>query len=381
MNAALPLPTAAPALANPAAPATVLPAALLAALAVPAGAPGLPSFERTLQQLLQEGAALPQAGLPQAALLPDGTAAQVDMQTEAETDTEAGDATALSGAPASLAPPFDPALASLQPPPQAAMLQGLSAAVATRVGDAAAVAAATPLPTAAVPTQSAQPALLPQAQQAALAALQPQNMPGTAAAPAPAAQSTPVAAAAAALFGSGDAGADKPAPAVGQTPAPTLPGAATATATAASAEAAAPSRSGEAAAQGRTPSLLQTLGERIALQVERGSERVVIRLDPPHRGQIEILIRQDASGATTVQLHASHGDVVRQLHAIGDSLRQDLAQRQGGDVSVHVAQQSREQDGRQRQDRQNEDRQQPGRALADETDPRAERFALASDRP
>jgi flagellar hook-length control protein FliK len=138
-------------------------------------------------------------------------------------------------------------------------------------------------------------------------------------------------------------------------------------------------RSGEAATPGRTPSLLQQLGDRIAVQLERGSERVVIRLDPPHRGQIEIHIRQDANGATQVQLSASHGDVVRQLQAIGDGLRQELAQRQGGDVSVQVAQQQARGDaeGRQRQGEQRQ--QQPGRAL-DEQPEADQRFALAADR-
>ncbi|WP_229883156.1 flagellar hook-length control protein FliK, partial [Pseudorhodoferax aquiterrae] len=142
-------------------------------------------------------------------------------------------------------------------------------------------------------------------------------------------------------------------------------------------------RTGEAAPQGRAPSLLQQLGDRIAVQIERGSERVVIRLDPPHRGQIEIHIRQDASGATQVQLSASHGDVVRQLQAIGDGLRQELAQRHGGDVSVQVAQQQArgDADGRQRQGEQRQ--QQPGRALDEqgEAGQHFAHFALASERP
>ena len=79
------------------------------------------------------------------------------------------------------------------------------------------------------------------------------------------------------------------------------------------------------------------------------------------------------------KLSASHGDVVRQLQAIGDGLRQELAQRQGGDVSVQVAQQQArgDADGRQRQGEQRQ--QQPGRAL-DEQPEADQRFALAADR-
>ena len=131
----------------------------------------------------------------------------------------------------------------------------------------------------------------------------------------------------------------------------------------------------------RPQALVDALGERIAWQLQRGHDRVVIRLDPPMRGQIEIQIRHDAAGAMQVQLQASHGDVVRQLQAIGEHLRQELSQRQGGaDVSVSVAQQPRDHDGRQRQDRQPPTQQQPGRALDDTqgTDGAAS-FALATD--
>ena len=126
--------------------------------------------------------------------------------------------------------------------------------------------------------------------------------------------------------------------------------------------------------------LLDALGERIALQMQRGSERVVIRLDPPMQGQIEISIRTDASGATQVHLSGSSGELTRQLHAISDSLRQELVQRQPGEVSVQVGQGMREQDERQRQERQFAGQDEPGRALDEERDEDSARhFALAAD--
>ena len=328
-------------------PAAVLPAALLAVLApvAPLGAaaaapaPAQPgSFDRTLQLLLDGAAALPTPGTAAPAL---ATPAQDDT----ETDTSAADAgTALQ---------FDPALASLQPPP--AMAVPLPAAAGTTP------AAAPPRPTAAT-------AVAVQAATGAAPAL-PASIPAPAAAPAAVAP-VPVSSAKAAPADTATTALplERPTMAAGLVPA----------AAGAPQDSVEP-RSGEAAPQGRAPSLLQQLGDRIAVQLERGSERVVIRLDPPHRGQIEIHIRQDASGATQVQLSASHGDVVRQLQAIGDGLRQELAQRHGGDVSVQVAQQQARGDaeGRQRQERQAQ--QQPGRAL-DEQSEDGQRFALATDR-
>lgn len=392
MNA-LPLPAFAAGLPAPqAGAAAVLAPALLTVLAAPLTTPvaALPTFDRTLQLLLDSAAAaLPfaqaQAGdpaaMPETALGEDGT--------DAESDT----GTALH---------FDPALASLQPPPATLALAQSSqaawiAATAAPATDTA-PAASTPAPT---------PALTLAALPSVPAAV---PLPAAATAPASTAAASAVAAAASLLADADPASPPKAAAGAAAQPVPARPApAATATAPLPAEALALPherspgvatlvlpqsgaadgvdggtaTRSAEATAPGRTPSLLQTLSERIAVQTERGAERVVIRLDPPYRGQIEIHIRQDATGATQIQLNASHADVVRQLHAIGDSLRQELAQRQGGDVSVQIAQQSREHDGRQqRQDRQGEPQRQPGRALDEQAAPAdTARFALATDRP
>jgi type III secretion system needle length determinant len=110
--------------------------------------------------------------------------------------------------------------------------------------------------------------------------------------------------------------------------------------------------------------LVQALGERLHVQLSRGSSQAVIRLDPPMMGTIEIVIRQDAGGVQ-VHLSASHSEVLRQLHAIGGALSQDLVQRNHGEVSVHVSDSTRDAEGRQRQ-RQGgaeDDESRPGRAL------------------
>lgn len=95
-------------------------------------------------------------------------------------------------------------------------------------------------------------------------------------------------------------------------------------------------------------SLVQSLGERLQVQIARGSENAVIRLDPPAMGSIEITIRHEA-GAVQVHLSASNSDVLNQLQGIGDALRQDLVQRHQGTVSVQVSEDPRGGQGRQRQ--------------------------------
>jgi flagellar hook-length control protein FliK len=110
-------------------------------------------------------------------------------------------------------------------------------------------------------------------------------------------------------------------------------------------------------------SLTTVLGERLQVQINQRSEHAVIRLDPPSMGSIEIVIRQEA-GHLQVQLRASNGEVARQLHAIGDTLRQDLVQRQHGDVSVQVWDGSRDAaDGRRQQRPAPQWHDEPGRAL------------------
>lgn len=128
-----------------------------------------------------------------------------------------------------------------------------------------------------------------------------------------------------------------------------------------------PTAAPSARAEGSTAAdLVEALGERIHWQIRRGTERAQIRLDPPMQGQLEISVRRDGAGLQ-IHLSATHGDVVRQLQAISDSLRGDLATRQTGDVTVTIAQHApREHDGRGRQARDDApDAQGPGQALAE----------------
>lgn len=124
------------------------------------------------------------------------------------------------------------------------------------------------------------------------------------------------------------------------------------------------------------------LGDRLQLQITQRSEHVVIRLDPPSMGTIEIVIQREA-GNIQVHLRASNAEVARQLHGIGDSLRQDLVQRQNGDVSVHVSDGSREQSASQHSQRQQSQsqsqREAPGRALSESNEESTQSFTLAVD--
>lgn len=115
------------------------------------------------------------------------------------------------------------------------------------------------------------------------------------------------------------------------------------------------------------------LGERLQVQIARRSEHAVVRLDPPSMGTIEIVIRQEGANLH-VQLRASNSEVARQLQVIGETLRQDLVQRQHGEVSVHVWDASREGE-RQRQRAPFAWQDEPGRALHEDGEERAS-FAM-----
>ncbi|WP_338763713.1 flagellar hook-length control protein FliK [Massilia sp. METH4] len=118
--------------------------------------------------------------------------------------------------------------------------------------------------------------------------------------------------------------------------------------------------------------LRAALGDRLQVTLQKGNDQAVIRLEPPNLGSIEISIRQTA-GALHVSMSATHGEVVRQLNAVGDSMRQDLSQRQYGDVAVTVSQASSrsfaDSEGRGRQPEREAEQRGPGRALneGDET--------------
>lgn len=112
--------------------------------------------------------------------------------------------------------------------------------------------------------------------------------------------------------------------------------------------------------------LLNTLGERVQWQIQRGSEQAMIRLEPPHLGQIDIVIRQEA-GQMQVHLSATHREVAQQLQGISDGLRHELSLRQAADVQVQVSEQSAQSYKGQGQGRARQDAPagEPGRALGD----------------
>jgi flagellar hook-length control protein FliK len=137
--------------------------------------------------------------------------------------------------------------------------------------------------------------------------------------------------------------------------------------------------------------LRDALGERLQTQVGRNSEQAVIRLDPPQLGRIEISIRHSA-GALQVTLSATHGEVLRQLHTIGDSVRQQLSQQAFTDVALVVtavparsgaaqsfADGGDRQRGSEQQRQPQRDDAQPGRALSEAGQPAAT-FAMQPER-
>lgn len=106
-------------------------------------------------------------------------------------------------------------------------------------------------------------------------------------------------------------------------------------------------RSGDTLTLSGTPAswrqnLQEALGNRLQMQLGRGVEQATIRLEPPMLGRIDISIRHSA-GSLEVNIAATHGEVLRQLNAVSDTLRGDLAGRQYTDVSVNVSQTSRTQ--------------------------------------
>jgi flagellar hook-length control protein FliK len=119
-------------------------------------------------------------------------------------------------------------------------------------------------------------------------------------------------------------------------------------------------------------SLQEALGDRMQLQVGKGIEQAVIRLEPPQLGRIDIAIRHSA-GALEVNISATNGEVLRQLQHVSDNLRSDLSQRQFTEVAVTVAPAQKNgaapfgdpQQGRGRQQGREQDDNQPGRALAE----------------
>ncbi|HGL4260757.1 flagellar hook-length control protein FliK [Burkholderia dolosa] len=130
--------------------------------------------------------------------------------------------------------------------------------------------------------------------------------------------------------------------------------------------------------------LIDVLGDRLSMQAAQGMRQAVIRLDPHLNGSVRIDVRQNANGIA-VHLSATHADVVYQLQAIGESLRQDLGARHGGDVTVQVSA-SRQghadagaSGGRERHTRDDAPDQGPGRGLTAAGGDAS--FELVSDEP
>ena len=136
--------------------------------------------------------------------------------------------------------------------------------------------------------------------------------------------------------------------------------------------------------------LHEALGERLQLQLGRNIDQATIRLEPPMLGRIDIAIRH-SGGNLEIHIAASNSDVLRQLNAVSDSLRSDLAGRQYSSVSVNVSDVPRMQasaqtggqtpgqgqadaQGRSRQDQ--EQARTPGRALQDEAAAGATLFSM-----
>lgn len=127
--------------------------------------------------------------------------------------------------------------------------------------------------------------------------------------------------------------------------------------------------------------LRAALGDRLQLQLQRNSEQAVIRLEPPNMGTVEITIRH-SGGALQVNLSASNSEVLRQLNNIGDNVRQDLSQRQLGDVAVTVssgAGRGLADGGSGRQPEREQQERTPGRALSDGADTNST-FAMLTER-
>ncbi|MEH6437888.1 flagellar hook-length control protein FliK, partial [Massilia sp. DD77] len=121
--------------------------------------------------------------------------------------------------------------------------------------------------------------------------------------------------------------------------------------------------------------LQEALGERLQLQSAKGVDQATIRLEPPMLGRIDISIRH-AAGSLEVNISATHGEVLRQLNTVSDNLRNDLAQRQTGEVSVTVTQAPRAQAGAQANSQSGADAQGRGRQPGQEQEERTPGQAL-----
>lgn len=82
--------------------------------------------------------------------------------------------------------------------------------------------------------------------------------------------------------------------------------------------------------------LVQSLGERLTVQVSQQLKQAHVRLDPPDLGRIDMTVRLDGD-RLSVQLQASHPVVRDALTQQMDRLRADLTMQPGQNVNVSVS--------------------------------------------
>lgn len=83
--------------------------------------------------------------------------------------------------------------------------------------------------------------------------------------------------------------------------------------------------------------LLDTLRERVEMQVNQQVKQAHIRLDPPELGRLELTVRLDGDHLS-VQINANHAQLRDALLQAGDRLRAALMPQHAGGVSVDVGQ-------------------------------------------
>lgn len=85
--------------------------------------------------------------------------------------------------------------------------------------------------------------------------------------------------------------------------------------------------------------LLDTLRERVEMQVNQQVKQAHIRLDPPELGRLELTVRLDGDHLS-VQINANHAQLRDALLQSGERLRAALMPQHAGGVSVDVGQDS-----------------------------------------
>ncbi|EGY28940.1 Flagellar hook-length control protein [Candidatus Regiella insecticola 5.15] len=96
------------------------------------------------------------------------------------------------------------------------------------------------------------------------------------------------------------------------------------------------------------PQQLRTLlGERLKLQIEKGTQHASIRLDPPEMGKIDISVSVNA-GKLQIQINASQGDIYHMLQQSSDELRQNLTSVTTHQVEVQISSGDKQQQQKQR---------------------------------